>query len=157
MGWVGDSRAYWFDAVESRQLTVDDSFTEEGIAKGLLTPEQSRLLLAQWAKLQPKDLPPEAADVIRESGRLPLALAMMGAMLREKPRAYWTHVLNLLRKADLGGESANVTIVIRTFASSKAKRPVRRNSRPRYARWFFFFFEHSPLFRIDDVNSAQIA
>jgi serine/threonine protein phosphatase PrpC len=41
VGWVGDSRAYWFDADESRQLTVDDSFAEEGIAKGLLTPEQA--------------------------------------------------------------------------------------------------------------------
>jgi len=73
----------------------------EQVIAGLLTPEQSRLLLAQWAKLKPEDLPPEAADVIRESGRLPLALAMLGAMLREKPRAYWTHVLNLLRNADL--------------------------------------------------------
>jgi len=41
VGWVGDSRAYWFDREEARQLTVDDSFAEEGIAKGLLTPEQA--------------------------------------------------------------------------------------------------------------------
>jgi PPM family protein phosphatase len=41
IGWVGDSRAYWFDADESLQLTVDDSFAEEGIAKGLFTPEQA--------------------------------------------------------------------------------------------------------------------
>jgi len=41
VGWVGDSRAYWFDGEEARQLTVDDSFAEEGIAKGLLTPEQA--------------------------------------------------------------------------------------------------------------------
>ena len=41
VGWVGDSRAYWFDREESHQLTVDDSFAEEGIAKGLLTPEQA--------------------------------------------------------------------------------------------------------------------
>ena len=41
VGWVGDSRAYWLDGEESRQLTVDDSFAEEGIAKGLLTPEQA--------------------------------------------------------------------------------------------------------------------
>ena len=34
VGWVGDSRAYWFDGEHSRQLTVDDSFAEEGIAKG---------------------------------------------------------------------------------------------------------------------------
>jgi serine/threonine protein phosphatase PrpC len=41
VGWVGDSRAYWFDREEALQLTVDDSFAEEGIAKGLLTPEQA--------------------------------------------------------------------------------------------------------------------
>jgi PPM family protein phosphatase len=41
IGWAGDSRAYWFDSAEARQLTVDDSFAEEGIAKGLLTPEQA--------------------------------------------------------------------------------------------------------------------
>jgi len=41
IGWVGDSRAYWFDADQARQLTVDDSFAEEGIAQGLFTPEQA--------------------------------------------------------------------------------------------------------------------
>ncbi|HTX11210.1 MAG TPA: PP2C family serine/threonine-protein phosphatase [Solirubrobacteraceae bacterium] len=41
IGWVGDSRAYWFDALGAHQLTVDDSFAEEGVAKGLLTPEQA--------------------------------------------------------------------------------------------------------------------
>ena len=41
VGWVGDSRAYWFDRRRRAQLTVDDSFAEEGIAKGLLTPEQA--------------------------------------------------------------------------------------------------------------------
>jgi serine/threonine protein phosphatase PrpC len=41
VGWAGDSRAYWIDAVEARQLTVDDSWAEEGIARGVLTPEQA--------------------------------------------------------------------------------------------------------------------
>jgi PPM family protein phosphatase len=41
VAWVGDSRAYWFDDAESRQLTVDDSFAEESVAKGILTPEQA--------------------------------------------------------------------------------------------------------------------
>ena len=41
IGWVGDSRAYWFDGQEPRQLTVDDSFAEESVAKGILTPEQA--------------------------------------------------------------------------------------------------------------------
>ncbi|MGZ4184498.1 MAG: PP2C family serine/threonine-protein phosphatase [Solirubrobacteraceae bacterium] len=41
VGWVGDSRAYWLDADDTRQLTVDDSLAEEGIARGMLTPEQA--------------------------------------------------------------------------------------------------------------------
>jgi serine/threonine protein phosphatase PrpC len=41
VGWVGDSRAYWFDTDGSRQLTVDDSFAEEAVAQGVLTPEQA--------------------------------------------------------------------------------------------------------------------
>lgn len=41
IGWVGDSRAYWLDADDIRQLTVDDSLAEEGIARGMLTPEQA--------------------------------------------------------------------------------------------------------------------
>jgi NB-ARC domain len=67
----------------------------------LLTSEQSRSLIAGWAGLAPEDLPAEAADLIRECGRLPLALSMLGAMLRDKPLAYWSHVLGLLRRADL--------------------------------------------------------
>jgi PPM family protein phosphatase len=41
IGWVGDSRAYWLDEGDTRQLTVDDSLAEEGIARGMLTPEQA--------------------------------------------------------------------------------------------------------------------
>jgi serine/threonine protein phosphatase PrpC len=41
VSWVGDSRAYWFDDTEARQLTVDDSFAEEAVAEGVLTPEQA--------------------------------------------------------------------------------------------------------------------
>jgi WD40 repeat protein len=67
----------------------------------LLTPEQSRRLLAGWAGLAPENLPAKAADLVRECGHLPLALSMLGAMLRDKPLAYWSHVLGLLRRADL--------------------------------------------------------
>jgi PPM family protein phosphatase len=41
VGWVGDSRAYWVDSAGPRQLTVDDSFAEESVAQGLMTPEQA--------------------------------------------------------------------------------------------------------------------
>jgi hypothetical protein len=67
----------------------------------LLTPEESRSLLAKWAGLTAESLPSEAAGLIDQCGRLPLALAMTGAMLRDKPPAYWSYVLGLLHKADL--------------------------------------------------------
>ena len=41
IGWVGDSRAYWLDGVQPCQLTVDDSWAEEAVAGGVLTPEQA--------------------------------------------------------------------------------------------------------------------
>jgi PPM family protein phosphatase len=41
VGSVGDSRAYWLEGAQSRQLTVDDSFVEEAVAEGVLTPEQA--------------------------------------------------------------------------------------------------------------------
>jgi serine/threonine protein phosphatase PrpC len=41
VGWLGDSRAYWLDDDGLRQLTVDDSLAEEGVARGMLTPEQA--------------------------------------------------------------------------------------------------------------------
>ncbi len=67
----------------------------------LLCSEQSHALLAKWSGSAPESLPPESDGLVRECGRLPLALAMVGAMLRGKPRAYWAHVLTLLRNADL--------------------------------------------------------
>jgi WD40 repeat protein len=67
----------------------------------LLTEEQSRTVLAQWSAVREEKLPVQAGDLIRECGRLPLALAMIGAMLRGKPAAFWQQVLKLLRVADL--------------------------------------------------------
>jgi serine/threonine protein phosphatase PrpC len=41
IGSVGDSRAYWIDECGSRQLTIDDSWAEEQVAEGVLTPDQA--------------------------------------------------------------------------------------------------------------------
>ena len=73
----------------------------EHIAK-LLSVEQSREVLARWSAIETAKLPRLADDLIRECGRLPLALSMVGAMLRGKPAAMWERVHDLLRKADLG-------------------------------------------------------
>jgi NB-ARC domain/TIR domain len=67
----------------------------------LLTEEQSRDVLARWSGTEIAKLSPLADDLIRECGRLPLALSMVGAMLRGKPQGMWKRVKELLRNADL--------------------------------------------------------
>jgi hypothetical protein len=67
----------------------------------LLSPEKSRELLARYSGVALGELPRESGLLIEQCGRLPLALAMVGAMLRGKPPAFWQHVLTLLRSADL--------------------------------------------------------
>jgi WD40 repeat protein len=58
-------------------------------------------MLAEWVgQKSPDKLPPEAAEVAKECGYLPLALAMIGAMIRLRPTA-WKDALNRLRRADL--------------------------------------------------------
>lgn len=67
----------------------------------LLTEVQAREVLARWSGKESNDLPPEAGELIQECGRLPLAVSMVGAVLRGKPITYAKYVLNLLRTADL--------------------------------------------------------
>src|SRR5271157_2027485 len=77
-----------------------DTGAREHVAD-LLTEEQSRDVLARWSRTEIANLPPIAAQLIHECGRLPLALSMVGAMLRGKPATYWKTVLEHLRNADL--------------------------------------------------------
>lgn len=78
VAWVGDSRAYWFDGVESRQLTIDDSFAEESVAKGLLTPEQAAKSpflhsITHWVGPDSPERPPRVVKLRPERpGRLVL-------------------------------------------------------------------------------------
>jgi PPM family protein phosphatase len=78
VGWVGDSRAYWFDRQQAVQLTVDDSFAEEGIAKGLLTPEQAAKSpflhsITHWVGPDAPERPPRTVSLRPERpGRLVL-------------------------------------------------------------------------------------
>ena len=64
----------------------------------LLSDADARSVLAKWSGVADA---PEAAALIQECGRLPLAIAMIGAMLRGKPEKYWARVVTLLREADL--------------------------------------------------------
>jgi PPM family protein phosphatase len=78
VGWVGDSRAYWFDAEASHQLTVDDSFAEEAVAQGVLTPEQAAKTpflhsITHWVGPDSPERPPRVVTLRPERpGRLVL-------------------------------------------------------------------------------------
>jgi hypothetical protein len=67
----------------------------------LLNVAQSRELLASWANMTVAELPDVANEIISECGRLPLALSVVGAMLRGTGAAFWKDTLDLLRNADL--------------------------------------------------------
>jgi WD40 repeat protein len=67
----------------------------------LLDRAQSRELLASWANLPIAELPAAADELITECGRLPLALSVVGAMLRGAPEKFWWDTLQLMREADL--------------------------------------------------------
>jgi PPM family protein phosphatase len=76
IGWVGDSRAYWLDAEGTEQLTVDDSLAEEGIARGMLTPEQAAAspvlhTITNWVGPDAPVRPPRLATLTpKRPGRL---------------------------------------------------------------------------------------
>jgi len=67
----------------------------------LLDVAQSRLLLASWANVPIAKLPAAGDELITECGCLPLALSVVGAMLRDADAEFWRDTLDLLRKADL--------------------------------------------------------
>jgi hypothetical protein len=76
----------------------------------VLSPSDALKMLAEWVgEKSPDKLLPEAAEVARECGYLPLALAMIGAMIRSKlgsgptsTSLAWKDALTRLRRADLG-------------------------------------------------------
>jgi WD40 repeat protein len=104
---AGDVEPFRVSSSLSRLLfTTRDAFIVASVGAvehiaDLLTPGQSRDLLARWARCNAEDLPAEADAILQECGRLPLTLSIVGAILRGKPPAYWTYTLNLLHRADL--------------------------------------------------------
>ncbi len=66
----------------------------------VLSPDDAMQLLSNWSGAELGALPPQAREVASECGRLPLALAMTGAMVGAGTQD-WDAVLNRLRHADL--------------------------------------------------------
>jgi WD40 repeat protein len=101
-----DSAPFLLDSPRSR-LMITTRDARVAVALGaqqqelhVLTWDQSLQLISLWADCRVSDLPPEATEIVRECGSLPLAVAMVGAQLRGKPDR-WPHVLQKLRNADL--------------------------------------------------------
>ena len=65
----------------------------------VLAPEAALRQLADWVGARPDNLPAEALAVARETGYLPLALALQGALARDG--VDWADLLYALRHAEL--------------------------------------------------------
>ena len=109
---AGDVEPFLAESVRSRLLfTTRDANIAAAVGArehiaDLLTFEQSREVLARWSAKETAKPPPLADDLIQECGRLPLALSMVGAMLRGKSSTMWKRVHDLLRNANLEKISA---------------------------------------------------
>ena len=89
-----------FVTTRNRDVLVGLGSVESSV--DVLTAEAALRMLSNWVREpNPGQLPTQAADVARECGYLPLALAMIGAMFQLRPAA-WADVLELLRGRDLG-------------------------------------------------------
>jgi WD40 repeat protein len=66
---------------------------------GVLKDSEAKELLKLWSGKH--GLSPDALEVAKECDNLPLALAMVGAMVKGRPDDRWGNVLHKLRSADL--------------------------------------------------------
>ena len=102
----GDAEAFTPLGGKSRLLvtTRDDAVLEKIQAQPFrlaqLSPEKSLSLLAAITRQGAETLPTEAGDLARECGRLPLALTLVGRLIRGG-RLTWKGALERLRNTDI--------------------------------------------------------
>jgi sugar lactone lactonase YvrE len=84
----------------TRDAEVLHTLNAQAFSLDVLTEAQALALLADRAGQPPESLPAEAHEVARECGYLPLALAMVGAFVRQNPES-WARALDRLQNADL--------------------------------------------------------
>jgi tetratricopeptide (TPR) repeat protein len=87
--------------VTSRHASVLTEMDAHPYELGLLSESEARTLLAQTAEVSESELSSTADGIILICDNLPLALAMVGAMVRNKPQTYWHDALEALQTADL--------------------------------------------------------
>ncbi len=86
--------------VTTRNAAVLVGLGAEQYQLSVLSFKEALALLAAWSGQEVGDLPETAAQVVRSCGHLPLALAMIGAMVRLQ-KITWRNALLRLEKADL--------------------------------------------------------
>ena len=86
--------------ITTRNAEVLQTLNAQAFSLDVLSPEQALALLADWAGQPVDSLPAEARAVAQECGYLPLALAMVGAFVRQNPES-WARALRRLQTADL--------------------------------------------------------
>jgi hypothetical protein len=87
--------------ITTRDGAVATALSAQRCDVDLLSDVESRQLLADWSGHGPAGLPPAALDALAECGKLPLAVAMIGAMMKGKPPDRWVSLLSDLRNANL--------------------------------------------------------
>ncbi len=86
--------------ITTRNAEVLQTLNARAFPLDVLTSEKALALLADWAGQPVASLPSTAHEVARECGYLPLALAMVGAFVRQNPES-WERALHRLQSADL--------------------------------------------------------
>ena len=92
-GVLGKGSAY---LVTSRIRSLGAIINLVELELGTLDPSSSLELLARWTNTPVENLPPAAHKVVERCGKLPLALSMIGAMVRNMPSRSWQIVLHRL-------------------------------------------------------------
>ncbi|ABQ92370.1 NB-ARC domain-containing protein [Roseiflexus sp. RS-1] len=86
--------------ITTRNAEVLQTLNAPPVSLDVLSPDQALSLLADWTGQPVANLPSIACEVARECGYLPLALAMVGAFVRQNPES-WERALHRLQTADL--------------------------------------------------------
>jgi hypothetical protein len=71
--------------ITTRDASVATALAARRCDVDLLSEAESQQLLADWSGCAIPDLPPAALQALDECGRLPLAVAMIGAMMKGRP------------------------------------------------------------------------
>lgn len=87
--------------ITTRDSSLSSAVGAREVPLDVLTADESLILLSEWSGQEVAALPAEAVMVAAECGRLPLALAMIGAMVKGHRAILWSDVLRLLRDAQL--------------------------------------------------------